>query len=430
MAFRWETLFGEKPFITVTNEERPYLGLDPIQESWDQTQYCSKCNITYMRTTVYWEGDLIRKVITEENRMSPEDEAPFQQVLVEYDTSLKTENRQRLLPLTSRGKPKPVTPSNILAVAPFGCKFWINVHLSNGHACMSIQNDRNNLVIPIGEEERISGIRSDADFHRFMDYYMQTCPPDYFSRIERLRTASHQTVRYQTGDIFRIEIDRFRYCYGLITGQVLKIRKWPELSELHSFRGLMRVPLMIRYYDVVTENPDLTAEQLVRYPLSRVDICADDEIIWGTHTIVGHKKLTEEDLEFNLDCGLLYQYGTNSTLYSFAVLKETDPVSLPEPYRLFVEWGTVSVILPAERVSQRLLQLFAGYHDPHGGTSLCIFPDLKDKTGKSSQNLLDPAWDEARQELFRCLRLAPDADFDDFAVAFGGLTKRQILQKM
>ena len=44
-------------------------------------------------------------------------------------------------------------------------------------------------------------------------------------------------------------------------------------------------------------------------------------------------------------------------------------------------------------------------------------------------NLLNDINKEMREELFRCLRMEANANFDDFANKFGGLTKEEILRK-
>ena len=51
----------------------------------------------------------------------------------------------------------------------------------------------------------------------------------------------------------------------------------------------MSVPIMVRYYDIITENADMTAEKLKDVPLDRLEVCVDNDIIWGTHTVVDHK---------------------------------------------------------------------------------------------------------------------------------------------
>jgi carboxypeptidase Taq len=66
-----------------------------------------------------------------------------------------------------------------------------------------------------------------------------------------------------------------------------------------------------------------------------------------------------------------------------------------------------------------------------GGVSMGI--SNVDLRGESSyiyrDNLLNDINKEMREELFRCLRLEANANFDDFANKFGGLTKEEILQE-
>ena len=125
---------------------------------------------------------------------------------VEFDTHLRTDNRQMLLPLTSRGRPKPVTPTNIMSVMPFGCT--LNICLREDSSFIHAGNQRNCQEITIGEHTRIKNIMSDDDFHEFMKYYMSTCPDDYFERIEEIRNTEHRTIRFCAGDIFRCQTDR------------------------------------------------------------------------------------------------------------------------------------------------------------------------------------------------------------------------------
>lgn len=433
MGFQWQELFGAAPFVALNNRERPYFGLDPVQEDWDATRFVSKTNSCYTRTTVYWCGDEIRKVVCEENGLPEGAEAPSFQSVTEYDTCLKTENRQRLLPLTGRGKPKPVTPSAIGAATPLGCSFFFcaeNLHHPAPRVRLLAYNARNHLELAVGEEDRLAEVRNDADFHRFMDYYIESCPADYMERVHRLRTQPHQTVKYRAGDVFRIELDRFTYAYGLITGRVREMEKWPELPKTHSLRGLMMVPILVRYYDLVTENPALTPEELAAFPLGRVDVCGDNDIIWGTHRLVGHRALRSEDIEFRLVCKKIGAMNAHSTLHTYELLSTLGMIPRDGAYNLYVEWGTASTVLPYAQISEALKEALRPYRDPNASVKPGIFPDFAGSHYISKNNLLDPAWAGARQELFRCLGLAPDADFDAFAAVFGGLSKQQLLQKL
>ena len=432
MAVRWDLLFGSDYLLDITNEERRFLALDPISTNWEITQYYSKTNICYTRTTVYWDKSEIRKVIYEENRLPDGYDIPIYRCITEHDTRLKTDHREKLVPLTPRGKPKPVTASNILAIAPFGCSFHYSIdtrHSADGadpKVTMMIYHSRNCLDIKIGEKARVAAVQNTAAFHSFMQYYMSSCPPDYFDRVEHLRTAKHQTIKYQTGDIFRMEIDRFRYCYGLITGKVREILKWPELPEIHSFRALMMIPIMVRYYDLITERSDLKADDLSGYPLSRIDICGDNDIIWGKHTIVDHKQLSEDEIEFPLICTRIKKPSIHDTTHSFDLLIGTKLLATPPQYNLYVEWGTASTILPSEQISGSLKSFLQAYHDPHGIVKIGILPNLEG----DQMDLLNDHQSEMRRELFRCLGLEEDVDFDSFAVAFHGLTKEELLSKL
>lgn len=430
MATKWDELFGTEFFIMITNEERKYMGLDVIEDSWDISQFYSKTNLLHKRTSVFWCNDTIKKIIVEEKKISGE--RILYECITEYDTDLNTENREWLLPLTTRGKKKKINATNILAVNSLGCGFHFSLDtFHEASVSMSIYNDRNNKHIAIGEEDKISKIRNDADFHEFMEYYMKTCPPHYFDRVKALREGSHVTAKYKTGDVFRIEVDRFRYCYGIITGQVKEILKWNELSEFHSLRSLMMVPIMVRFYDICTMDDNLSVEDLTCIPLGRVEVCGDNEIIWGTHKIIGHKELSKEDIEFNLVCTKIQELKANATVHTYDFGVAHGMIKYPDSYNLYVEWGTATTILPYEKISEKLKEYLKEYRSPHGGVATRIdnIALRGEKSFEYKFNLLNDINKEMREELFRCLQLEANADFDDFANKYGGLTKEEILRK-
>ena len=116
--------FTDNLLITLTNEERRYLGLESIDPEWDTSVYHSKTNFWYTRVTAFFDGNTIVKVISESKRIL-EDGTENHNSYTEYDTNLTTSDRKQLLPLTSRGKPKMLSASNINAVTPFGCELSI-----------------------------------------------------------------------------------------------------------------------------------------------------------------------------------------------------------------------------------------------------------------------------------------------------------------
>ena len=404
-------------FLQLTDEERRYLALDALKLEWRRISFYSNTNGMFSWVEAYFDGDTIVKVI-QENRSFYRDGSPCYNSYTEYDTILKTEGGM-LLPLTGRGKPKKLTGSNIMAVTPFGCSLNFQINRSKRRTDLFLDNLRANQRFPLGEWERIGKIDGDGAFHEFMDWYIATCRADYFQKLERFRRAQKVTVKYRPGDIFRMELDRERYCYGLITGTVKQFRSMPELPEQHSLRRLMMVPIMVRTYQFLTEDPGMTARELAEMPLGRMKTVGDNDIIWGTHPIVDHRELTEEDLEFHLVCCKIRRNGDMQA----------------EDFNLAVEWGFAKMELPWEQMSQKLRELMEDYASPHGGVSIGIIPRLMLESESPDLvthwlNLLNPCCRELREELLRCLGLEPDTDFDGFARAFGGLTKCDILKRM
>lgn len=106
-------------------------------------------------------------------------------------------------------------------------------------------------------------------------------------------------------------------------------------------------------------------------------------------------------------------------------------IKYPDSYNLYVEWGTATTILPYEKISEKLKEYLKEYRSPHGGVATRIdnIALRGEKSFEYKFNLLNDINKEMREELFRCLQLEANADFDDFAKEYGGLTKEEILRR-
>ena len=429
----WENNFGTHFLITLTNEERRYLGLSELSPDWDALVYCSKTNLWYTRVTAFFDGNTIVKVISENKRVLDDGTANYEGY-VEYDTKLDTIERRQLLPLTTRGKPKPLSASNINAVTPFGCSFAIGYE-SGKDTHLRLNNPRANKEFPIGEWDAIAAIRSETDFHAFMNTYITTCHDDYFSKLQAFKSAKKGTIKYKPGDIFRMELDRTRYCYGIITGTIKQLKAMPDLPEKHSLRQLMMVPIMVRPYQLITDDPNLKSNELRHVPLGRVQIAGDNDIIWGTHTIVDHKTLTPDDLEFNFVCTKVISNSHHNTLFTQDMFMR-DGLIPQQEYTLYIEWGVAQTTLRYDQLSDKLKSFLTDYSSPHGGVSMSIDPHSAVPDEKRRQyysyrkNLLNPENREMLSEIFTCLGLNTDTTFDQFAEKFGGLTRQEIVSRM
>lgn len=209
----------------------------------------------------------------------------------------------------------------------------------------------------------------------------------------------------------------------------------PEMTEKDSLRQLMLVPLMVRLYQIITEDPALTAKELKAYPLGRVMVRGDNDIIWGKHAIVDHKQLEASDLEFNFVCAKIVSYSPHTTVFTQEFLMGTGLMPKQE-YQLYIEWGFAHTTLAYNQLSDTLKQQMEDYSSPHGGILMGIDPRdaLPDSSCRRRSfyryNLLNPENRDILTEIFSCLEMEPDTTFDQFAQNFGGLSSQEIVNRI
>jgi len=103
-----------------------------------------------------------------------------------------------------------------------------------------------------------------------------------------------------------------------------------------------------------------------------------------------------------------------------------------QEYSLYIEWGFTQAKLDYSQLSEKLKALLENYSSPHGGVSLSISPEFAKEDECSSyllkKNLLMPHNRDMLNEIFACLGIDADTDFDKFAEKFGGLKKKELLK--
>ena len=154
MPVPWEKEFGSQHLITLGNDTRPYFALEKMESRWEKQTYYSRTNLWWKRTELFFDGDTIRKVIEEEKQVRTNGEI-YRQSYREYDTCLQTQERKLLLPLTKRGKPKPLTASAVGNTTPFGCTFFLEMEKGR-ETTLYVGNLRSNQRLPVGEAEKIA----------------------------------------------------------------------------------------------------------------------------------------------------------------------------------------------------------------------------------------------------------------------------------
>ncbi|MBO4865763.1 MAG: immunity 26/phosphotriesterase HocA family protein [Ruminococcus sp.] len=423
--------------IMLTDDERRYLALDPIDKSWETECIYSALRNLRKRIVMFYDGDTIVKVIEEYSYVN--EDTCVRKGYCEFDTHLKTDKRTMILPLTDRGRAKPITPTNLMAIDPFGCE--VDISIPEEGTSIWAGNRRNSQVLNMGETERIKKIQNDSDFHEFMQYYISTCPDDYFQRIAEIRGLKHQTVKFKAGDIFRCREDREHYTYGLILGKTREIEKWDELPKEHSFRHLMTQPIIVRMYDFVTTDKDMTAQQLKDMPLCPPKICSDGDIIWGRHKIVDHKELVPDDIEFCIHLTRIVtknEHVTPFTAEMFLRENEKKGKKSREPMSLYIEWGFVSMEIPWADVPDDIRDMVEERNWSDGGVSLGISGaycgmTLTQLLKKHPRHIYggDLHYPENRERfdmVMDFLGLPKGAGYDYFAEKYGGISRQKYIE--
>ncbi len=271
--------------IDLDDTKRYYYGLSPIAPEWDRVVRFSATHCIMKRSEIYFEGNTVKKLIYEELG----GEKGYRYYL-ESDMDTATNNRRTVIPKTSRGREKTLTPS--LLQTPVYMREHLCVYLGDGG--VSAYNSANDQMLPI---PAIRTIRTKEDFDRFTEEYIALCPKDYDKILDNFHNKKRVKVRFTAGDIFRVQLTPTLYTYALILAKVRQLEKWSEIPTKHPMRKMMTQPIIFRQYALVTEKSDMTAEELRKIPLLPAEFAQDNEILWETYPIVCSKELEESDID-------------------------------------------------------------------------------------------------------------------------------------
>lgn len=162
----------------LTNEQRRYLGLLPVKDTWDLVCIAGKY--------LYFDGEIIRKEI-----QSNEMEYYYETELCEHTT----QNRTFLLPKTKRGKLKPLTAS-ALSFRPQGCYFHFDI------GCVMIGNNITHT------EYYVERMANSCSLQEWLDKWIIESTEEDLKDIECFRQAERQHVKYREGDFFTFKVGR------------------------------------------------------------------------------------------------------------------------------------------------------------------------------------------------------------------------------
>ncbi|MCI8573620.1 MAG: hypothetical protein HFF89_04230 [Oscillibacter sp.] len=263
----------------LTNEQRASMGLGLIEPEWEWMRLKGPENGN-AETWACFDGDIIRKSILE---------GPA--VYVERDYEERTiENRTVLLARTGRGAPKKLSATSLgWGRRSFGMRLsWS----AESGAVELWHTDTARCFYSSG----LDGVKVEtfADFQRWAERWEQETTPEDLDRLKNFIEEKRRHQKAKEGDFFRFQIGRREYGYGRVLLDYEKMRK----QKKPFWDILMGKPLVTAVYQIITDNPAVSIEELSSLPMLPSRFMADDLIYYGEYPIIGNLPLEQKELDF------------------------------------------------------------------------------------------------------------------------------------
>ena len=405
--------------ITLDDRYRHYYGLFPILDQWEkEVRYdAAYGGEVRKKLTLFFDGDTIKKFIYEEYYDKYQ-----QKTYEECDLDAPTDRRILLLPKTSKGRPKPITPSLLMTPTYMCGHLYVSLTAANtlkNHSQIFSFNCSNDQELPLPKGNFVT----EDDFIDYTEKYIASCPESYEAVLETFRTKKRTYAHILPGDIFRVQLTPSLYTYCLILGKVREFLEWPEMPKRHPLYSIMSQPIVFRQYAVITDNPYMTPEELKEYPLMVPDYAQDSEVYFGTYPITAHKELEVTDVDFGID--LFYRSGRGPLGVSFNIYGGNE----------YIAWGlSTHELKEAERHLIEKWDSWLKHYSEHEyyfsfdcGMAVRVW-EKELKKGRIPVDDMLSYYEEGKKIAAEALALNPDNPEDDFAEKNGGITREQYIR--
>ena len=262
-----------KLIFELTNEQRKYLGLIPVEEHWELVKFDN--GIYY-----YFEDDTIKKEIKVSKNYYHEAEL----------NEKTAENRTMILPKTKRGKIKKFNYTAIQSFSPFGTYFTFS---TDGVIIANYTSQRTYYSEIFSEKEKISL----DDLKKWLDKWMKETTEEDLEEIEEFKNAKRKHCKFNEGDFFAFKISRREWCFGRILMDVSKLRKDENFKKNKNYglAHLMGKPLIIKVYHKISDNKNIDLKELSKCLALPSQAIMDNIFYYGEAIILGNLPLKPEE---------------------------------------------------------------------------------------------------------------------------------------
>ena len=262
-----------KLIFELTNEQRKYLGLIPVEEHWELVKFDN--GIYY-----YFEDDTIRKEIKVSKNYYHEAEL----------NEKTAENRTMILPKTKRGKIKKFNYTATQSFSPFGTYFTFS---TDGVIIANYTTQRTYYSEIFSEKEKISL----DDLKKWLDKWMKETTEEDLEEIEEFKNAKRKHCKFNEGDFFAFKISRREWCFGRILLDVSKLKKDENFKKNKNYglTNLMGKPLIIKVYHKISDNKNIDLKELSECLALPSQPIMDNIFYYGEAVILGNLPLKPEE---------------------------------------------------------------------------------------------------------------------------------------
>ena len=262
-----------KLIFELTNEQRKYLGLIPVEEHWELVKFDN--GIYY-----YFEDDIIRKEIKVSKNYYHEAEL----------NEKTAENRTMILPKTKRGKIKKFNYTATQSFSPFGTYFTFS---TNGVIIANYTTQRTYYSEIFSEKEKISL----DNLKKWLDKWMKETTEEDLEEIEEFKNAKRKHCKFNEGDFFAFKISRREWCFGRILLDVSKLKKDENFKKNKNYglTNLMGKPLIIKVYHKISDNKNIDLKELSKCLALPSQAIMDNIFYYGEAIILGNLPLKPEE---------------------------------------------------------------------------------------------------------------------------------------
>ena len=262
-----------KLIFELTNEQRKYLGLIPVEEHWELVKFDN--GIYY-----YFEDDIIRKEIKVSKNYYHEAEL----------NEKTAENRTMILPKTKRGKIKKFNYTATQSFSPFGTYFTFS---TDGVIIANYTTQRTYYSEIFSEKEKISL----DNLKKWLDKWMKETTEEDLEEIEEFKNAKRKHCKFNEGDFFAFKISRREWCFGRILLDVSKLKKDENFKKNKNYglTNLMGKPLIIKVYHKISDNKNINLKELSKCLALPSQAIMDNIFYYGEAVILGNLPLKPEE---------------------------------------------------------------------------------------------------------------------------------------